>query len=339
MTRKFIRVLAATTALTAAFPAFAQDAQADEAVAVDEGEIIVTARRSDERLQDVPVSVQVVSGESLQKLAVTSADEISKLAPGLTLTNAGASSVVVLRGVTWQPGSGTPATPIYFNEVPFGPAETLQALFDIGQIEVLRGPQGTSRGAPSISGAVTITTRKPDLTEFGGFVQGLYGSGDHTDFQGAINVPLIKDMLAIRLAGNIEDSDGNRVYSVNSRVQPKLKDRTYRATVLFKPTDTLSLQAMYQRRSTHKSFLYPGDWPWQPGPLPRHFSIQRASGPTSTARPLTVAQRASVQDLPSTVDERGNLLTINAGWEVLGQKLTYNYGNSFNRDKASFSSR
>ena len=157
MTRKFIRVLAATTALTAAFPAFAQDAQVDEAVASDEGaEIIVTARRSDERLQDVPVSVQAISGDTLAKLAINSAEEVSKLAPGLTLENRGASTQVVLRGVTWQPGSGTPATPIYWNEIPFDPGDTIQSLFDVGQIEVLRGPQGTSRGAPSISGAVTI---------------------------------------------------------------------------------------------------------------------------------------------------------------------------------------
>ena len=164
------------------------------------------ARRSDERLQDVPVSVQVVTGDRLQELAITSADEISKLAPGLTLTNNGASTAIVLRGVAWKPGSGTPATPLYFNEVPFDPGQTVVSLFDIGQIEVLRGPQGTSRGAPSISGAITMTTRKPDLEEFGGYVQGLYGSANHWGVQGAINVPIIKDVLAVRLAANIEDT-------------------------------------------------------------------------------------------------------------------------------------
>lgn len=66
--------------------------------------------------------------------------------------NQGANTEVTLRGVTWRPGSGTAATPIYINEVPFDPGNTIVSLFDIGQIEVLRGPQGTSRGAPSISG-------------------------------------------------------------------------------------------------------------------------------------------------------------------------------------------
>ena len=162
MSKRIMRSLFATTALAFTLPsiAFAQEAPVDEASA-DNNEIIVTARRADERLQDVPVSVQVVSGDSLQKLAITSADELSKIAPGLTLVNDNASTQVSLRGVAWRPGSGTPATPIYFNEVPFDPGNTIVSLFDIGQIEVLRGPQGTSRGAPSISGAITLTTKNP----------------------------------------------------------------------------------------------------------------------------------------------------------------------------------
>ena len=81
MTFKVLNSMLATTALALILPtaAFAQEAQADGAS--ENGDIIVTARRSDERLQDVPVSVQVVTGDSIQKLAITSVDEISKLAP------------------------------------------------------------------------------------------------------------------------------------------------------------------------------------------------------------------------------------------------------------------
>ena len=206
MSKKIMHSLFATTALTMALPsvAFAADAPAaDEAATADSGDIIVTARRSDEKLQNVPESVQAISGDQLQKLAITSADDISKLAPGLTLVNQNASTLVVLRGVVWRPGSGTPATPIYFNEAPFDPGQTVQSLFDIGQIEVLKGPQGTSRGAPSISGAITIATKKPDLEEFGGFVQGQYGEARHFDLQAGLNVPIINGVVALRLATNI----------------------------------------------------------------------------------------------------------------------------------------
>ena len=340
MTRKFIRLLAASTALTAAFPAFAQDApQTDTTGASEAGDIIVTARRSDERLQDVPVSVQVVTGESLQKLAITSADELSKLAPGLTLVNAGASTQVSLRGVSWRPGSGTPATPVYFNEVGFDPGQTVVSLFDIGQIEVLRGPQGTSRGAPSISGAITIATKKPDLTEFGGFVQGFYGSANHWDVQAAVNLPIIKDVLAIRLATNIENSEGNRVHSVRTSVKPSVKDRSFRATVLLKPTDTLSIQAMYQRRKTNLLSYAQVVGTGSPGAAASPVAFLGALGaiPANFNGPaLTLEQRASVQDAPSIDPQHTDLLTINASWEVFGQKLSYNFGRQFNRQFASF---
>ena len=337
------RLLASAAALALAAPvtAFAANtAPSAEDPAV--GDIIVTARRVDERLQDVPESVQAVSGDRLQKLAITSTEEISKVSPGLSLRNDGASTKIVLRGVAWQPGSGTPATPIYLNEVPFDPGNTIVSLFDVGQIEVLRGPQGTSRGAPSISGAVTITMKKPNLTEFGGYVQGLYGSGNHWDMQAGVNLPIVKDVLAIRLATNIENSEGNRVYSVHSTIKPKFDDRSFRATVLLKPTDTLSFQAMYQRRTTDfvqydqvvgtGAPAYAGSpvaFLGALGPVPANFN-----GPA-----ITQEQRLSVEDGGNTAHQQFDLLTINASWEIVGHKLSYNFGRQYNRSGASFNAQ
>ncbi len=334
-------------ALVAPSTAWAQAAPAEDAAAEDSGEIIVNARRSDERLQDVPVSVQVVTGDRLQQLAITSADEISKLAPGLTLVNSGASTSIVLRGVAWKPGSGTPATPLYFNEVPFDPGQTVVSLFDIGQIEVLRGPQGTSRGAPSISGAITITTHKPDLDEFGGFVQGLYGSANHWDAQAGINLPIVKDVLAVRLATNIENSEGDRIYSIHSTVKPKLDDRSYRATVLFKPVDTLTIQAMYQRRTTEKLRYDQVVGAGSPGrttltPTQAFMASLGALGviPAGFNGPaLTIDQRASVQDGANITHDKVDLLTVNVDWEVFGHTISANYGRQNNRSASSFNSR
>jgi iron complex outermembrane recepter protein len=336
-TGKRLLASAAVMAMAMPFAAFAQDAQADGAS--EAGDIIVTARRADERLQDVPVSVQVVTGDSLQKLAITSADELGKLAPGLTLVNAGASTQVSLRGVSWRPGSGTPATPIYFNDVGFDPGQTVASIFDVGQIEVLRGPQGTSRGAPSISGAVTLTTRKPDLAEFGGYAQGFYGSANHWNIQAAVNLPVIKDVLAIRLATNIENSEGDRIYSVRSAIEPSVKDRSFRATVLLKPTDTLSIQAMYQRRKTNilrYTQVQGTGSPGAPASATAFFGTLGAIPANFNGPALTLAQRASVQDAPSIDPQHVDLLTINASWEVFGQKLSYNFGRQFNRQFANF---
>ena len=83
--------------------------------------------------------------------------------------------------------------------------------------------------------------------------------------QGAVNVPIIKDVLAIRLAANIENTENNRIYSINTAVKPELNDQSYRATVLFKPVDSLSVQAMYQRRTTLKIRFDSGCRHRQPG--------------------------------------------------------------------------
>lgn len=349
MKKHIMRTCLVTTALVASAPALAQqqpapdpqtanppvapEAQSTSGAGIDD--IIVTARREAENSQRVPVSVQVVTSAALQKLAITQVDEVSKLAPGLTLISNSTNTEVTLRGVTWQPGSGTPATPIYLNEVPFDPANTITSLYDVGQIEVLRGPQGTTRGAPSISGAVTLTTRKPDLDEFGGYIQGLYGSADHRDVQGAINLPIIKDILAVRLAGNIENSDSNRIYSVNSTVQPLYRDRNYRATVLIKPTDTLSLQAMYQRRRTLTREFVQVAGTGSPGfaGIPGAYPAIRANfnGPA-----LSVDDRASVQDQPSRRQQNIDLITVNASWEVFGHTLSYNYGRQINRSPVQY---
>ena len=346
MTRTTFRGLFASTAfastmMTMLLPgaAMAESAPAASGATVDDSAIIVTARRADEKLQDVPESVQAISGSQLAKLAITSAEEVSKLAPGLTLTNAGTSTEVSLRGVTWRPGSGTPATPIYINEVPFDPGNTIVSLFDIGQIEVLRGPQGTNRGAPSISGAVTIATHRPDLSEFGGFVQGQYGEANHFDVQAAVNVPIIKDKLALRLATNIENSEGNRVYSVHSTVKPKLNDRSYRATLLYRPTDTLSIEAMYQTRRTDKVIYAQVVGTGSPGaaasPL-AGFGLGIGAIPANFNGPaLTLAQRASVQDGGNITRDRIDLVTANVNWEVLNHKLTFNWGRQLNYGRAN----
>lgn len=333
MAKKLLFVFAATTALTATSQVFAQ---AIDAEGVDNGwgDIIVTARRESENIQDVPVSVKVVTGDTIQKLSITDASELSKVAPGLNLVNNGPSTLVVLRGVAWKPGSGTPATPIYLNEIPFDPQQVVQSVFDIGQIEVLRGPQGTTRGAPSISGAVTITTRRPDLEDIGGYLQGMYGTANHWDVQGAINVPVIKDVFAIRAAANIEDSEADRIYSIyTGAVKPKFKSRTYRISALFKPTDTLTFEAMYQRRRqltrTYAQVVGTGSPGAAAAGIPANFN-----GPA-----LSVADRKSVQENPSGLYNNTDLLTAHASWDILGQQLNYNYGRQFDKGPTMFSAQ
>ena len=291
-------------------------------------DIIVTARRASESLQDIPVSVVPITGKVIKDLALTRPEEIAKLAPGLTLTPPATSQTdqaIILRGVRWSPSSGAPAVPVYLNELSFNPSTGLQSLFDIGQIEVLRGPQGTARGAPSISGAITVGTRRPDVTQFGGYVQGMVATRDHQNLQGAVNVPVIKDMLAVRIAGNFERSEGNGVRSIYSSTEPDLRSGALRVSALFTPTDTIELFGMYQNiRNTGDFFSQVAGTGSLGNPaagIPANFN-----GPA-----IAVDQYASVAEISNRTDARDQVVSANFKWDVLGQTLSYNFGHQWIR--------
>jgi iron complex outermembrane receptor protein len=180
-------------------------------------EIVVTARRRDESLQDVPQTVNAVTNETIQKLNILKFEDIQAIVPGLTLSsgNTGYTTAATIRGASFQVESGaTPTVEFYLNDALITSNFLFQSMYDIGQIEVLRGPQGTLRGRASPSGSITVTTRRPDLEEFGGYVNLSGTNTESSNAQGAFNVPLLRDKLALRLAGTYDENDYDEVRSI-----------------------------------------------------------------------------------------------------------------------------
>src|SRR5439155_18310827 len=225
--------------------------QANQAAqAGDENTIIITARRRAESLLDVPQTVAAVTNKDIQDLNLTKFEDISQLVSGLTLTSdsSGFNATANTRGVQFQvTAQGTPTMEMYLNEVPFEPNLVFQDHFDLGQIEVLKGPQGTLRGRSAPSGAMTITTRRPDLNEVGGSVSFLGTGHGGINTQVALGVPIIKDVLAIRVAGLIDQNDAGGVKSANNPTDPRARTQAGRITLRFEPTDTISAVVMYER--------------------------------------------------------------------------------------------
>ncbi|MET0181238.1 MAG: TonB-dependent receptor [Novosphingobium sp.] len=224
-------------------PAESPTSVAENEQAATRGDIVVTARRRAERLTDVPISVVALGGESLAARGIERVDDLARAVPSLqTRPVAGrrSNSQYTLRGVSAVESLITqdPAVGIYVNEVYRARATgTNQSFFDIDNVQVLYGPQGTLFGRNSTGGAVLITTRKP-TDRFEGQISAGYGNLDKYELTGMLNVP-IGETLSIRLAGQRQKRDG---YGTNLTTGRKLADIDSwagRVSVLWRPSDSI----------------------------------------------------------------------------------------------------
>ncbi|WP_232495963.1 TonB-dependent receptor [Novosphingobium kaempferiae] len=194
----------------AAMPAMAQDE------GINPGDIIVTARRTEERLQDVPISITVFSGDQIQKRNIAVASDLAVFTPSLSVnTRYGPEkSTFSIRGFN-QDASTAPTVGVYFADVvgvraqggtAGGNTVGAGAFTDLQNVQVLKGPQGTLQGRNTTGGAVLLVPTKPtDLLE--GSIEGTYGNYDQKRVQAAINVPLA-DTFKVRVAVDRNKRDG-----------------------------------------------------------------------------------------------------------------------------------
>ncbi|MEP7348640.1 MAG: TonB-dependent receptor [Sphingorhabdus sp.] len=220
-TRKWLLAFASFSTLAAVQPAFAQDTAPVAEDAAADGEIIVTARRRDERLQDVPISVTALSGEALESKQITDAVSLGQNVPSLSITNAGALKSTVAFSIRGQRTQETqiltdPPVGLYFAEVNQPRTLGLAASFyDLQSIQVLKGVQGTLFGRNMTGGAVLVEPAHPTDRFEGRFKAGI-GNYDMRELEGMVNVPL-GDFAAIRVAGRLNRRDGYVIDQSNGR--------------------------------------------------------------------------------------------------------------------------
>ena len=254
MSRNFLTFLSsgvAISVLASIAPAYAQDdsAQAPQGAAAEPAyeEIIVTATRSSRSLQDVPMSVNAVTGAQLQKLNILDTKDISRLAPGLELTNTtGRNNTIALRGIGFDPDQGTdPTVQVYLNEAPANAQTVFTALYDIGQIEVLRGPQGLLRGLSSPGGSITVTTQRPKFDEVEGYMQGTVTDRHAYNVQGGVTLPF-NDKVSLRVAALVDGNRGNQVRNASNGDFSRGNTQSARLTLGLRPTENFTAYLTYQ---------------------------------------------------------------------------------------------
>jgi iron complex outermembrane receptor protein len=178
-------------------------------------EIIVTAQGGKRSLQEISVSVAAFDAEYLEALGAQSIADISQFTPNLEIRSVFAASnpTLFIRGVGLRDFNANSASSVavYNDDVYMNsPAGQLSQLFDVQQIEVLRGPQGTLYGRNASAGAIRVIARKP-TGDPGGYVRSSYGRFNEIEVEGAAEMSIVPDVIAMRVAGKFHERDGTTV--------------------------------------------------------------------------------------------------------------------------------
>lgn len=242
-----LTLLAGVCASAIAFPAFAQSS--DDNTANDAETIIVTAQRSNQRLQDVPIAVSAFSSEALEKQQIKNTSDLQLTLPNVTFTKTNfTSSSFTIRGIGDLCVGVTcdSATAIHLNDAPlFGTRIFEGEFYDLAQVEVLRGPQGTLFGRNATSGVVNFRTARPDLSGFGASVEAEYGNYNAVKVKGMVNAP-IGENVGVRLAGFYLNREG---YTLNTFDNKRIDDRDMygvRGSIRLEPGETTTIDIMAQ---------------------------------------------------------------------------------------------
>ncbi|WP_158241461.1 TonB-dependent receptor [Novosphingobium sp. TH158] len=306
--------LAGVSVLSLASPAFAQDASEEEGATTP---IVVEARRKDEDVQDVPLVVNAVSADTLQKLNLREFKDITAVVPGLQLEPGKnvTGSTTSLRGLAVDVNaSGNNGTvEFYLNDAPISGGAVLQTMFDVGQIEVLRGPQGTLRGRASPSGSITVTTRRPDLDQFGGYVAGTANNLSAYNGQGAVNLPIVQGHFALRVAGLYEQNESNRVFSRLTTTKPKTETKAFRISGRVEAFDALTINASYTHLDKDYTIFDQVE--------SAHLAVGGTLPVGSTL--ITAKDRASMLNIPRDNKQTFDLFNWQSTVRFAGQKLDY----------------
>jgi len=230
-------------------------------------EIIVTATRRAERLQDVPIAISAIGADTLEKLSASSFADYARTIPGVAFVDLGSGrQKVSIRGINVT--GGAPTVGYYIGDTPI-PATvgTIRltnidpAVVDIERVEVLRGPQGTLFGAGAMGGAIRFIPKAPDATGFSGRFEAIgthvNSGGLGTELRGVLNMPLIQDRLAARIAVWHRDQEGfidrrwgpdlslpgpsQRALRVSTN-EPHEKTSGVRAALLLHATDNIEVE-------------------------------------------------------------------------------------------------
>jgi len=279
-------------------PVHAQEQVGTGPAATGDDDIVVTARKREERAIDVPIAITAISGAQLEKRGARNLADFLQEAPGVGIYDGGSAlgTKITIRGISASLGANENG--FYLDDLPFTgvsvPISPDVRAWDLDRVEILRGPQGTLFGEGSMGGTVRILTQGANLDEWEakglGFVSDTKGGGTNAGAKGAFNAPVIPGVLAFRVAGTHEryqgwvDNSAARKTNVNDQTYD-----TFRAKMRFDPVENLSITGSY--------WLSKSDFPGGGSSARDDGQQSRATVPSSRSR-LELYGATARYDLP-----------------------------------------
>jgi iron complex outermembrane recepter protein len=279
------RVLFATTMLASLYAGSAMAADADETQPTL-GEVVVTAQKRTEKLQDVPISMEVVSGEKLDNFNTNDFKAMFKFTPNVSVETTAGNDTIYIRGFGSPPAnfSFDQAVSLYVDGVYAGRNRQAQApFFDLARVEVLRGPQGALFGKNTPAGAVSVVSAGP-TSSFEAAVKAVYSFDlKGPEVSGYISGP-ISDQLGARLAVKVVDQDGYIKNRALDRDEPSNRSALARLTLRYAPSETFdyTLKVEYADKEVKGGLNVSSPLTTGQQPNDFRFSTVNAIGPEGT---------------------------------------------------------
>jgi iron complex outermembrane receptor protein len=218
-------------------------------------EVIVTAQKRTESLQDVPISVTAIQGAKLQEAGIANMSALADYVPNLTISDAAVNTNIFMRGM----GSGNnqafeQSVGMYIDGVYMGRGRQYRSPFlDVQRVEVLRGPQGTLFGKNTVAGAINVTTASPDMgEELNGSIAASVEDQDGFMTEGYVS-GAVTDTLAMRLAFKYNENAGTFDNDFLGDDEINIEDTSYRLTAVWQPTDNLDVNVKYSNSNYERT--------------------------------------------------------------------------------------
>ena len=272
-------------------------------------EVVVTAQKRSENVQDIAATVNVISGKDIEKYQSFDFSSIQQQTAGLTLASPNArNNIIAMRGVSVDPESGTAtAVDTYWNDAIVRPDVAFTQMYDLERIEILRGPQGTLQGRTSPAGAINIITKRADVDEAEGYIQLSAADNDGLNAQVAYGAPLIEGTLAVRVAADYDRSNGPNIQNLTTGFDDQeYETKSGRLSAAWNVTDTFNTQLIYQYLD-------------QDLDDPKAMSGVDQQGGRPTLVPTDLKALALTND---TAELDFNVANLIMDWEVLDHEVT-----------------